>query len=188
MNFLNTYAPGIQAVSAILSATVTVVLVVITWRYVKLTQRIAETAERQLEQLSREDETRRRQLLTMVKMLRMHLKTVPKEKSHAESMRKSTLWDSDELIALQNLAAEVGMKPGQIAAQVGTAMRRLSELITNVKNTNPDSGVRWERFDWDSWDTALDTAEAGLTELWNGVVESRDAGYEPNKARTGKPT
>jgi len=159
LEFLNTNAPGIQAVSAIISAIVTVVLVGITWRYVVLTKKIADTAERQLQQLGREEAAKRRQLLTMIKMLRMHLKTLPEEQSKGESMRKATLWDADDLIALQNLAAEVGMAPGQIAAKTGTELRRLSELVTQVKSTNPLQGVRWDQFAWDSWWYSPDFAD-----------------------------
>ena len=46
--YLNSNAGGIQAVSSILALLTTVVLAKITWKYVKLTKRLAETSETQL--------------------------------------------------------------------------------------------------------------------------------------------
>lgn len=44
MNWLNANAPAIQAIAALASVLVTVALAIITWRYVRLTRDLVETA------------------------------------------------------------------------------------------------------------------------------------------------
>jgi cell division protein FtsX len=46
--YLNDNSGGIQAISAILTVITTIVLAIITWTYVKLTQRLAESSEENL--------------------------------------------------------------------------------------------------------------------------------------------
>jgi len=47
----------------------------------------------------------------------------PIDHSRGEVMREAILWETDDLAELQNLSAEVGLKPGQIAVQAGIWLR-----------------------------------------------------------------
>ena len=185
MDFFNTNAPGIQAISAAVIVLATLVLVVITARYVVLTWRITEAVQKQLGQFSREDQAKRRELLTMIKMLRLHLKTLPVDHSKGEVMREAILWEADDLIDLQNLSGEVGLKPGQISAQVSTWLRQLAAMVSDVKAIDPKVGVPWDRFNWQGWDVARQGAEAGLKDLWQSIIESGDSDYNRISNRGG---
>ncbi len=158
----------------------TIVLVIITARYVILTRKIAEAAQKQLEQFSREEEAKRRELLTMVKMVRLHLKTLPMDHSRGEAIREAILWEADDLAELQNLSAEVGLQPGQIAVQAATSLRQLASMVSDVKAIDPKVGVPWDRFNWEGWDAARQSAEANLKDLWQSIIESRNSGYNPD--------
>jgi len=182
LNFFNTNAPGIQAISAVVSVLAIIVLVVITSRYVVLTRKIADAAKKQLEQFTREEQAKRRELLTMIKMLRLHLKTLPVDHSKGEVMREAILWETDDLAELQNLSAEVGLKPGQIAVQAGIWLRQLASMVSDVKAIDPKVGVPWDRFNWGGWDAARQGAEASLKDLWQSVIESKASDYNPDRA------
>lgn len=171
MDFFNANAPGIQAISAAVSVLAVIVLVLITARYAVLTRKIAVAAQKQLEQFGREQQAKRRELLTMIKMLRLHLKTLPADHSRGELIREGILWEADDLVDLQNLSAEVGLKPGQIAVQAGTWLKQVASMVSDVKAIDPKIGVPWDRFNWAGWDAARQGAEASLKDLWRSIIE-----------------
>jgi hypothetical protein len=58
----------------------------------------------------------------------------------------------------------------------------LASTVSEVKATDPREGYKWNRFDWDAWDAAIQGARSKLTDLWESILESRAVGYNPDRA------
>jgi hypothetical protein len=163
---LNNNAPAVQALAAVVTTVATVVLVIVTRRYVKLTSDLAQTAQEQIKLLQAEATARRRELMSLIRRLRLALSHLPSSASNAETMRDVAVWSEAEMLQLQKLASELGQTPGQWAATTADALRWLQEKIEGVKSTNPRIGVKWEQFPWEAWTGKLQAAQERLEKLW----------------------
>ena len=149
---LNRNAGGVQALAAVLSLAVTILLAAITWRYVVLTKVLADAAHAQLKLADEAARARRRELRSQIKLLNMILSTLPTERQQADrDMRQATSWDDRDLDRFQMLAAELGEIPGQHAALAVGAMKWLLERVEQVKATPLAVGVDSSDFPWERW-------------------------------------
>jgi hypothetical protein len=87
-DFLNANAPAIQAISAAVVGITTVVLVLVTWRYVLLTSRQLQFQRDLRDELAA---SKRRELITVVKNLQILLSHLPNERSDAETIRDAAM-------------------------------------------------------------------------------------------------
>ena len=157
--WLNQNSAAIQAVATVVSVLVTAALALITWRYVRLTRTLAEATQAQAEFLRQAVKARKRELLAVVKMLRILVGHLPEIRQHGEQMRGAATWDNNDLADLKRLASEFGTLAGQRAAVATSSLLWLKERLDEVKATNPGLGVNWNDFSWDRWESELKQAK-----------------------------
>ncbi len=161
--FFNANAAAIQAMASIVTAAVTVALVVVTWRYVHLSARIAEAARAELLFHEEEEAEKWRELNAQTRLIRALLSTLPAEDRGADALaRQAVSWDQADVARLQRLAARLDRSAGERAATVVTAMTWLAERVREIKSADPESGYNWAEFPWARWTREIATARSGL--------------------------
>ncbi len=181
--FLNSNAAAIQAIAALTTALVTMVLVLITWRYVRLTQRLAEAAKAELMFHEEAEAEKWRELNAYTKLIRDLLSGLPVREQDAErAMRQAASWEAGDLMRLQRLAARLDRLAGEHAAVVVTAMTWLGERLHEVKAADPSEGVNWTKFPWSRWQremngarTALDAIAAAVTDKLRDLPQAKES-------------
>ncbi len=180
MDFFNNNASGIQAICAVISVGVLIVLVAITARYLVLIRRITSATQKPSSgQPSGEGKAKQCELLANVKLLRLHLRVLPRDRSKGEAIREAVLWDSEDVAHMQNLSTELGLKSGQLAMKAATWLRQIATMVSDIKAIDPQEGVPWDRFNWDGWETARQSADATLKDLSDAVGETREEDTAP---------
>ena len=99
--------PAVQAIASIASVCVTLMLAFVTYRYVQLTQSLAEAANEQLRMQRHSAASEAAQLLTLVDLLSGSVKKCPASERDAEQIRSIPIWKQSELTRLATLAASV---------------------------------------------------------------------------------
>ncbi len=181
--FLNSNAAAIQAIAALTTAVVTSVLALITWRYVRLTQGLAEAAQAELMFHEEAEAEKWRELNAYTKLIRDLLSGLPAgERDGARAMSQAASWEAGDLPRLQRLAARLDRSAGEHAAVVVAAMTWLGERLHDVKTTDPDEGVNWSKFPWSRWQremtsakTALDAIAAAVTDKLRDRPQARES-------------
>lgn len=173
LQFLNSNAGAIQALASCASVLVTLALFIITYRYVRLTQSLAESARKQMSLQVGEREARRLQFTSLATALRELLKDLPHDQAQAEQIRHARTWSDAMLTGLARLAAEIGPATAADAAVAVGHIRFLQERIESVKKTDQFTGVDWLRFGWDHWLEALYRSREAIDRLLS-VDESID--------------
>ncbi len=170
-HFLNSNAGAIQAMAAFVTALVTIVLALITWQYVRLTQRLAEAASAEMTFHEEAEAEKWRELNAHTKLIRGLLSGLPAGPQDADRrMRQATSWEAGDLMRLQRLAARLDRRAGERAAAVVTAMTWLGERLREVKAADPSSAYEWSRFPWGRWQKEAETANAGLDTIAQTVA------------------
>lgn len=169
LNFLNENAPAIQALAAVVTMGATIVLVIVTKRYVRLTEGLATTARGQLAHTEQVAVSRRRQLKSLVKALRVHVRTLPTSRERAAKIAQASVWDDADIIALLELAGEAGDKAATTAANAAPAFRWLKDQVAEVKAADKTKGVDWPRFPHDRWAEEMARVNDALRDLWNAA-------------------
>ena len=172
VKWLNQNSAAIQAVATVASVLATAALALITWRYVRLTRTLAEATQAQAEFLREAVKARKRELLAVIKMLRILVGSLPEIREHGEQMREAASWDSNDLADLKRLASEFGTLAGQRAAVATPSLLWLKERVDDVKATDPRLGVNFNDFPWDRWDSELKRAKENLEALWNDLPQA----------------
>lgn len=182
LEFFNANAGAMQVLLSTCVVLSTIVLVAVTWRYVALTSQLAITARAQLEfqrDLRRElRDSKRRELIAVVKNLRLLLAHLPYEPERGERMRDAALWQDDNPMYLQRLASEYDEVLAGHAATAVAALRWLKERVIEVKNVPRVQGVKWQEFPWSRWSEELRVARDELEVLWTAVNSSPADGSE----------
>ena len=181
MEFLNSYAPAIQAIGAVASVVVAGILAFITWRYVQLTREQSEASREQVAFLNEQVQASRRELFGLIRMFRIYLELLPREKASAEGMRKIALWNDKDSADLLRLSSIAGLEPGKTAGEICVKLNQVVEKVGDVKGTEPRSGYDWGRFDWDEWKELLEGIEQELKVLWNQFAGTEGPEYDRNK-------
>jgi len=173
MSWLNNNAPAVQAIAAVVSVLVTTVLAFITWRYVRLTGELSETARQELHFLKGEraaqKQEARQHLLTLILHLRKIANQFSGGPSQGEQIRKVTLWSDSSLDDLRSLAVAFGPTVADLAAEASRHLSTIAELAISVQQTPRATGVDWIRFDWTRWKQAIEGAERCLVSLLDRV-------------------
>lgn len=173
----------VQAIASIISVMVTVALAVITYQYVRLTQRLAESSDAQLMLLRASVSAKINALAGYVKTLRILVDELPTNQQEADHMRTVAVWSGDNLAEFQRLASEHSRNAGERAAVVVPSMRWLRDRIDAVKDGS--LGTDWKRsFLWDEWLIHKDRATAELEAIWERLPS--DDEHEFRKRSTDK--
>ncbi len=173
-DFLNANAGGIQAIAALVTALVTMVLALITWQYVRLTQRLAEAASAEMTFHEEAEAEKWRELNAYTKLVRGMLSALPVAPGASEAaergMRQAASWETGDVMRLQRLAARLDRRAGERAAAVVTSMTWLGERLRDVKSSNPAEQYDWSKFPWSRWRKETQTARAGLDAIADTVT------------------
>lgn len=186
LEFLNANAGAIQVLLSACVVFSTIVLVLVTWRYVALTRHLAGTARAQLafqQDLRRELlDSKRRELVALVRNLRLLLSYLPDEPANGELIRQAAMWQDDNPTYLQRLASEQDEVLAGHAATAVAALRWLKEKVVEVKNVPAIQGVNWQDFPWQRWSEELRVARGELEVLWKAVNGRVAEGSDPRGA------
>jgi hypothetical protein len=163
LRFLNENASAIQAIATVASVVATVVLVAITARYVALTRGLAEAAKAQLIFQREAVESRKRQLVNLVRLLGILLQRIPEDQDGVGRMRYTATWDNDDIAELHRLASELGEEPGKRAAVLVASLRLIKDRIVEVKATPLGRSIL---FNLDGWASELRLAKEQIAGLW----------------------
>lgn len=133
---LNENAPAVQALASLATLIVTGVFARVTWRYVQLTNRLADAASEQLRFQQEATRAKWHELWGYVKLLNRALSELPDETRRAtrdKDIRSAFLWDQSDLARFQSLAAQLGSLPGTNAALVVSSMSWLRDRVEEVR-------------------------------------------------------
>jgi uncharacterized protein YukE len=167
VDWLNHNAGAIEALTAIASLIVTGVLVGITWRYVRLTKKLAEAANAELLARTEAANARRRDLAANVQFLAKVVKSVPavNRSDFDRLIRNSIAWDEFDFGHFRALASEVSPDAAHAAAEIESQMRRIQAIIAEVKSTPTGRGYDWSGFNWDEWEPRMRALKGALSSI-----------------------
>jgi hypothetical protein len=136
--WLNQNNGAVTAIAALIQACVTIALVVLTTRYVRLTNRIATATQQQADLIAAERDERVRNrleaLAALVGQLQKTLADLPDHAPSDEHIAGITLWPDDTLAKLLELTAEAPGVDPRIAERAVAALRWLSERVAGVRS------------------------------------------------------
>lgn len=184
LDWLAANATLVQAISSIVSVMVTVALAVITYEYVRLTQRMAESSDAQLMILRASVSAKINALAGYVKTLRILVDELPDTLADADRLRTAATWTSDNLAEFQRLASEHSRRAGERAAIVVPSLRWVRDRVDTVKAAKPGESVAWDAFLSDQWTSHKQRASLELEAIWDGLPS--DDELEFRKRRTDK--
>ncbi len=171
-----------KAISSVLTAIVTGILVWITWRYVQLTQRLAEAASTQLQFQEEAELAKWRELQSQIKLITVILASLPTEQQSADKrMRSAISWDTGDLTRFQALASTLGEAVGQDAALAVGAMIWMRERVKEVKGVRPEIGYDWTKFPWERWVAELNQAKGKIGDVFEALKPKLAAIRRPNQ-------
>lgn len=166
---LNENAPAVQALASLATLIVTGVFARVTWRYVQLTNRLADAASEQLRFQQEATRAKWHELWGYVKLLNRALSELPDETRRAtrdKDIRSAFLWDQSDLARFQSLAAQLGSLPGTNAALVVSSMSWLRDRVEEVRAVPRERGINYDRdFPWDRWCGELKRARDRLDDV-----------------------
>jgi hypothetical protein len=168
LTWLNRNAPAVQAIASIASVCVTLMLAFVTYRYVQLTQSLAEAAHEQLRLQRHSAASEAAQLLTLVDLLSGSVAKCPVNERDGEKIRSIPLWKQSELTRLATLAASV-LGPDTRIHNVIQKLNWIRARLEEVHATTPDAGYDWEKFPFAEWCRELGDTRSLLTQLRDDV-------------------
>jgi hypothetical protein len=162
----------IQASAPIVQALATVILVLVTAKYVLLTHNLSKTANHQLALLrDTEFHRRRADLIHVTFFTRRILKSLdelPANKGdHNASGRllRASLWRSEEVGELGLLVAKAGPDFARKAEQPAVDLNWLLERINLVRTEQRGQGFEMASFAWDDYAVRMTRTKAALSEI-----------------------
>jgi len=187
VKWLNANAAAVQAIAAIVSTAITVVLVAITWRYVRLTRDLALIARRQLELVNAarvaEASARRTRLDALISRLRAVRASLQVPPQHPERLLEPPLWSDAETLELHQLAAAVDATAAELARDAVGFLSGLRDLRLAAQDACDRGSLDWQRFPWDRWNHAHQGAERCLISLAAHLDRLEDAASSESSAR-----
>ena len=166
--WLNRNAPAVQAIASIASVCVTLMLAFVTYRYVQLTQSLAEAAHEQLRMQRHSVASEGAQLLTLIDLLAGSIAKCPENQKDAEAIRGIPLWKQSELTRLATLAASV-LGPDTRIHNVIQKLNLIRARLEEVQANTPEGGYDWAKFPFGEWCRDLHETRALLTQLRDDV-------------------
>lgn len=169
MNWLNAHASAIQALASVATLGVTVVLAVLTGRYVRLTKSIADTAWQQMQYVKLAATTARKQtavsLEALSKRLRVPLASLDPNVPKPKQVREYSLLSQQDISDLETLARDVSDDATRFAGKAAVSPRRILGVIDEAKPVNPTLGWRPSDTQIGVWKEAMDAGPKMLEEL-----------------------
>ena len=164
--------PGwIQAAATVVQVLVTIILCWVTYKYVRLTHDLSETAERQLA-LMHETELhhRRGDLINLTSLTRRILKSLeelPAARGDNAGARLlyASLWRPEEVGELRLLAAKAGPDFADKAEQPAVDLNWMLERIDPVRSEARGQGFQMGSFPWDEYAIRMKRTKATLGEI-----------------------
>jgi hypothetical protein len=149
------------------------ILIGITWKYVRLTARLADAATAQLSGQIEAAAARRRELRSHAARLMRLFRSLP---SPDDSRLSEAILRADDLqdfpfSQFRALASEIGVDAGSEAVEVESHGKFIAEQVRAVRAAKPGIGYDWGKFPRREYDTAV---RFGMHEL-NKVLEQIDA-------------
>jgi hypothetical protein len=161
--WLNSNAGAFQAVSATVTALVTVILVFITARYVGLTKTLAETASAQMQALGTAAESRRRELRARAEFLLFALRSLP-DPSRRQTTETRVKWeDTFDFDRFVTLAAEVSSSASSNAATVVSEMTWLADRASSIPGSPMED--YWKFFSSAEWNNRVIGVRRALEQI-----------------------
>jgi hypothetical protein len=178
-SFLNTNAAGIQALAAVATVALTIVLVKVTAHYVRLTSQLADAAAAEVTHRRGVELGRLHELEGMLKLAGMILSTYPDSSEGVDgAMRRTISWDGFSFDRFQQLSTQLGSVPGQHAAIAVGAMTYLRDRAREVQQSNERHGFNWTVFPWPTYREKLDQARSRVSDIRDALrkrIDSIDA-------------
>ena len=145
LRWLNENTGAVTAIAALIQACVTIALVVLTTRYVRLTNRIAAATQMHADVAATERQERLRNnrdaLSALVGQLQRTLADLPNVAPSTEHVAGVTLWPDETLAKLLELTAEVpGVEP-KWAERAVAALRWIGERVSGIRSGNEAENV-----------------------------------------------
>jgi hypothetical protein len=157
----------------LIQACVTVALVVLTTRYVRLTNRIAAATQQQADVIAIEREERlrnvREALSALVGQLQKTLTGLPSEAPTGEHVAGISVWPDDTLAKLVELTTEVPGVDARLAERAVAALRWIGERVAGIRNgTETESALS-------AWPQQREEAHSSLQALAGQATPRRGA-------------
>jgi hypothetical protein len=170
---------SIQAVSALVAAFASIVLVIITVRYVRLTSRLAHVAEMQVHMQRDAAKAERRVLFGMVTQLRQAVKSLPLDSEPGADQRiRETVSLSDfSYDRFETLASKVSLVAQQWAARAVLDIKFQSQQTEAVRATPPGLGFNYRGFQWPRWKASMEFVQMAL----DGICEELEKATNPHQ-------
>jgi DNA repair exonuclease SbcCD ATPase subunit len=163
LRFLNSNSGAIQALAAVLTFFATIVLAIITWRYVALTRSIAATADKDLKLKHKEKAAQERRLLLLLTQFQERIKALPYDDTCREQIRWAISWEKYEIESVRTLGAAIGSRSGEAASTISDHLTWIKEQIDLVKSSDPRFGFDWGLFSWDRWRAEISHSQSEIT-------------------------
>jgi hypothetical protein len=169
VNWLDTHAGSVQALAALASTVVTLVLAILTAKYVALTREIARTATEQADYLRSSAVSLRKENAVALEALAVRLRpplvgleaTSP---SH-ESLFKYSQLEPSDIVTLEALARAVSGDAVVMASKAATGLRTIHGFIEQARRINLSTGWILPTKASESYYTARQSALAELDDL-----------------------
>jgi len=172
-DWLNRNAAAVQALASVFSVFATVVLLIITRRYVGLTQEMARAAREQVRIQQRTVATEAAQLTTLVDVFLGTLRKLPVEQTDADALRTVSVWKHLDVTTFGSLAAAVlGSR-----SEVQRAIQRLNWVhatLDRVQQTPQEDQSQWDQFPWEEWKRQIAEARSAL-QIVRGDAQTSEA-------------
>ncbi len=160
--YLNSNSSAIQALSSILTFLATIILAIITWRYVVLTRFIATTAGDELRMKQENKAAQERRLLMLVRSFNERIASLPCDEANREQIRKAVSWDNREIETMRVLVAGIPHLSGGNVSSLCDRLKWIKEQIDLVKLSNARIGFDWGLFSWNQWQKEIQQSTMDL--------------------------
>lgn len=177
-HWLNVNAAGIQALGSVATVLLTAVLASITWRYVRLTQRLV-TAQ------IGEAASRRRDLRTQLEVVSTFLHSFPSQNDPRLSAAiLSPFSDLREFSGnrFRTLVSEVSVEAGRHEAALEDHVTWLINLVRDIRSVPREIGYNWSNFPREEYEARLRSARDAF-QLLSAELDARERELSDADAR-----
>ena len=162
----------IQGTAAVVQAAVAILLWWVTRKYVRLTHRLSETAEKQLALMHEADLHRRRadlvDLTSLARRLVKSLGELPATRADPDAERRlllASLWRPEEVGELRSLAAKAGRDSAEKTELLTVDLNWMLERIHPVRSEPRGQGFEMGSFAWDEYGVRVARAKESLVAI-----------------------
>jgi hypothetical protein len=169
MEWLNRFAPAIQALSSVVGLLVAGVLVWLTTRYVRLTRDIAASSLEQIKHIKEAgrviQQQNARALETLALRIRVSLGRLNSEAPNHSELRAFTDLKEQDIADLQALARQVNNLTITSASEAAALLRIILGMLQTASEINVGTGWIPTAQDVTRWKKAMESAHRALQEI-----------------------